>query len=236
MTADKFAKMAERIGKLLAKAEGTDNPHEAEAFTAQAEKLMIRYGIEEATARAAGGSGVRPEPIVEIRLRFDGRYGLPWIEGCYYIVQALGMRGYRRGEHLFYIVGYESDAKAAEILLQSLWLQVIPAMWSWWKSEGKQQWYYNRYEEMKARKSFVTSFGAAVSMRVEKTRTEVAEEVPGSALALLDREQQVNAFVDAMSLRKSRRQSTDGNAAGYRAGREANLGGTGIAGRKAVGA
>ena len=60
---------AETIGKLLAKAERTDSPHEAEAFTRKAEALMVKLGIDEAVARQAAGGDVRPETITERRIR-----------------------------------------------------------------------------------------------------------------------------------------------------------------------
>ena len=56
---------ARKIGALLAKAERTDNPHEAEAFTRKAEALMVKYRIDEAMARRAAGADVRPEEIIE---------------------------------------------------------------------------------------------------------------------------------------------------------------------------
>lgn len=59
---------AEMIGKLLAKAERTDNPHEAEAYTRKAEQLMVKLGIDEAMARAAGGADVKPEQVTEARI------------------------------------------------------------------------------------------------------------------------------------------------------------------------
>lgn len=61
--------IARKIGALLAKAERTDNPHEAEAYTRKAEALMVKAGIDEAMARAAAGGEVRPERIIERRVR-----------------------------------------------------------------------------------------------------------------------------------------------------------------------
>ena len=43
----------ERVRKLLAKAEGTENPHEAEAFSAKAAALIARYRISPERLRAA---------------------------------------------------------------------------------------------------------------------------------------------------------------------------------------
>lgn len=60
----KLDKMKDKIAKLLAKAERTDNEHEAETFTASAHKLMLAYGIELAELESAGE--VKPEEIVEV--------------------------------------------------------------------------------------------------------------------------------------------------------------------------
>uniref|UniRef100_UPI000ADFFD5D DUF2786 domain-containing protein n=1 Tax=Nocardia amamiensis TaxID=404578 RepID=UPI000ADFFD5D len=45
--------MLARVGALLRKAEGTDNEHEAEAFSAMAQRLATQYSIDLAMARAA---------------------------------------------------------------------------------------------------------------------------------------------------------------------------------------
>lgn len=55
-----------KIGALLAKAEGTDNENEANAFFAKAHELMINYAIEEERVRASKRHvfGTADEPIV----------------------------------------------------------------------------------------------------------------------------------------------------------------------------
>jgi hypothetical protein len=285
---------AAKIGKLLAKAEGTDNPHEAEAFMRKAEALMIQEGIDEAMARRAGGANVRPEEIVErvIRLyvakdtrtwdtrtsstyvckgacgqelearRFpttkdrylrgvecrscrDARpkgvsqaetnaYNRAHVEGFFRVVRHLGVRGYRRGDSLFYVVGFESDVARAELLLRSLHLQAVAAMWSWWKAEGTHR-YWGDSERVQARKDFIYDFhnGAATRLRQE-TQTQV-DATPGAALALRDKASELGAHMDTLGLAKGRPTNLGGSAAGFAAGREANLGGNGLGSRKAVG-
>lgn len=48
------AKILDRIRGLLAKAERTDNPHEAEAFAAKAAELMDKYRVDSAAVRGTG--------------------------------------------------------------------------------------------------------------------------------------------------------------------------------------
>lgn len=53
-TTETPAKVLDRIRGLLAKAERTDNTHEAEAFAAKAAELMDRYRVDVATIRGTG--------------------------------------------------------------------------------------------------------------------------------------------------------------------------------------
>lgn len=64
MTDTKTAKMLEKIRGLLAKADGTEFPAEADAFRAKADQLMTAYTIEAWQVEAAqDGVNKRPEPI-----------------------------------------------------------------------------------------------------------------------------------------------------------------------------
>ena len=57
--------LLDRVRKLLAKAEGTDNPHEAEAFSAKAAELIALYRIDPArlVARADDRLELRRVPL-----------------------------------------------------------------------------------------------------------------------------------------------------------------------------
>lgn len=217
--------MAEKIGKLLAKAERTENPHEAEAFTAKAERLMIRWGIEEATARATNSAQAAPEKIIEVRLTFETRYGLAIIQGLSEVVHALGLKSFRRGNRLFYIVGHESDVARAKVLCTSLHLQATTAMWHWWKTDGSKDYYWSEADKLRERRAFYSSFGAAVGARLRQTREQETDAVPGSALVLVSREQQLDEHMAAnYQIGKGRAKGYGSNYAGHRAGQRADLG------------
>jgi len=64
----------ELIAKLLAKAERT-TPEEAEALTEHAERLMVKYGVEQALLdERRARLGQTREEIVQERMLFTGTY------------------------------------------------------------------------------------------------------------------------------------------------------------------
>src|SRR5688572_13087718 len=64
----------DKIAKLLAKAEGTNNPLEAETFMRKAEELMLKHGIERAMLEDRKPGHVRQEIIVR-RIHIPGGHG-----------------------------------------------------------------------------------------------------------------------------------------------------------------
>jgi hypothetical protein len=68
-------RLVDRVGKLLAQAEGTDNEHEAAAFVERAQQLATTYAIdlERARARQAARRGSAVEPLVQERLDVGAR-------------------------------------------------------------------------------------------------------------------------------------------------------------------
>ena len=63
--------MLDRVRALLAKAESSQFPQEAEAFTAKAQELMARHSIDAALLAGAGSGGDVPEGV---RLGTDKPY------------------------------------------------------------------------------------------------------------------------------------------------------------------
>lgn len=135
-----------KISGLLAKAEGTDNEHEANAFFEKAFDLMTRHAIDEARVREAQKVGNRPveEPVREnymfssyahhaeakkdllfsvakhlsVRIfSYENRKG-----ANEHLVRAAGLTGLYESQWCW-LVGYRSDIEAMKLLFLSLLIQ-----------------------------------------------------------------------------------------------------------------
>lgn len=247
--------IASKIAKLLAKAEST-TPEEAEALTAKATELMIRWSIDEAMIAAKRGLAA-PDKIVERVIEVGGIYWQAHLDlglkiGRAFSFQLLqrkrsgtpGMKG------RFTWIGFESDITKAELLYTSLLIQATTGLREFsarWKAGHP---HFGSMEGFKARRSFIFGFAEAIYDRlVQQFRVEVAKAAraetggergaqPSVELVLVDRERRVREYYDEKySHLKTARGSylstgVGGLVAGRQAGMAANLGGTGISGSK----
>lgn len=240
-------KMTDRIAALLAKAERTDNTAEAEAYTAKASELMIRHGIEQAmiAARRKGLGDTRTEQVTKHGVDYIGAYaserlhagflalhGLKTIE----MIRSRTPEGYR-----MIVVGFPSDLEVMIPLLKSLDVQAAAAMRSW---DGVDNPWLSSSDKKVMRRNFLRGFGEGAGRRVvafhAKAVTEADAAEPGTALAVIDRGKQVQTWVrDNMSVRAgratARRYSGSARSAGYGAGSRADVGGSRLSGRGAIG-
>jgi hypothetical protein len=165
------SKVLGRIRALLAKAESTEYPEEAEALSAKAQHLMARHSIDEALlaarthAKDAPGAcriGVEPPYETAKAVLLDAvadtnRCRAVWNE-------SLGFST---------VVGFEPDLEAVELLYTSLLVQATAAMT---KAEAAQ-----RAGGRKRTKSFRQSFLAAYAHRIGDRLATAAEEAEGEA-------------------------------------------------------
>ena len=116
----------ERVRKLLAKAERTDNEHERAAFMAAASALMAKYGIDsldpERPRQAPGDRIVTvPGPWAREKARLVSL-----------VAQALRCRplliGRGDGGHRVHVFGFTADLERAELLATSLLLQMATGL------------------------------------------------------------------------------------------------------------
>ncbi|MEU7188836.1 DUF2786 domain-containing protein [Streptomyces sp. NPDC045369] len=141
-----------RIRGLLAKAEATDYPEEAEALSAKAQELMARHSIDEALLDLAGGDGgagagvgadagpgtgggrgagpsaIRTAPSA-IRIGIEGPYEQAKALLLDAVAAANRCQAVWSGDVAFStLIGFEADLEAAELLYTSLLLQATTAM------------------------------------------------------------------------------------------------------------
>jgi hypothetical protein len=233
--------MQAKIEKLLAKAERTDNPHEAEAFSRKAEALMVQWGIDEAML-AATRTTAQAEEIVEEKIVFTGRYAKPLAIFGSYIATGLGNVRLLQGPtyspdakqaHALYLIGFRSDVTRAQMLITSLHLQMTTAQRAWWKADmaglGLTQ-----AEGVRARRQFMFAFATTVELRLRELNRAAeadtqAHTTTSVSLVLASRSDMVNDYVgekypNLRTTRSSMKGSRYGSAAGREAGRSANLG------------
>lgn len=229
---------AEKIAALLAKAESTEFPAEAEQLTAKAEALMVKWGISDAELDSKRkGQKKAGEKIIEKRLLVEGS----WARGLIYIGQGVaeGMGNVRfltasvRGSTMskrIYFIGHESDVARAVTLYESLVLQALSAREVWAKEGHLDGLTAN--QKFLSKREFLVGFGSGVQTRLTATRKAAEGEVKGTSteLVLVDRSAKVEEWMGEhypkLGNGKAMRGGVTGLAAGHAAGKAANMGGT----------
>jgi hypothetical protein len=191
------ARMLDRIRALLAKAESTTFPEEAETYTAKAQELMARHSIDAALLDASTPS--RAEPV-GVRIGVDAPYEGPKSMLLSVVAKVNRCRAVWSKEYGFNSVfGFETDLELVELLYTSLLVQATTAM----TAQGTRRDRYGRSSTRSFRQSFLTSYanriGERLSGATERASTEAAREMGGSALlpVLAAREEAVRERVES---------------------------------------
>lgn len=237
MTEPDMSKVEDRIAKLLAKAEKT-TPEEAEALTEHAERLMLKYGIEQAVinAKRAGKNHTSDEKMMRVIIPYTGVYRMAVLIAMANIVDAFStvktVHGPDEKIDYLWLVGYESDVQQMKVLITSLQLQLVSALSAWWRTFDSTG--FTAMQKFKARRQFIMSFGQGAAYRIRTARqaiiTETESGEPGTALVLRDRKKIVDDWAEAqfnLTAGKNVRMKGGSHAAreaGYQAGKSANTG------------
>jgi hypothetical protein len=216
----------ERVRKLLAKAERTDNEHERAAFMAAASALMAKYGIDsldpERPRQAPGDRIVTvPGPWAREKARLVSL-----------VAQALRCRPLLIGRaddgHRVHVFGFAADLERAELLATSLLLQMASGL-ARVRPPGE-------VTAVRAyRRSWLLGFTDEVYRLLREAENRAEAEAPsvGTALVLADRHAEVERAVAAAYPRirlSVPRTSGSGYGDGVAAGRRADLGRTRVPG------
>jgi hypothetical protein len=211
-------RVLERVRALLAKAESTDFPAEAEAYSAKAQELIARHSIEEALT-----SKDRAEVVP-----FARRIG---VDHPYESEKANLLDAVARANHCHTVwspelgfstvFGFDADIDGVELLYTSLLVQANRAMARDEPVKGKAR--------IKAfRRSFLVAYAVRIGERLAKaTRHEIAA-VPDLLPVLRSRELKVQeamqkSFPRTVRSRGSRVDSLEGWESGRAAADEAKL-------------
>ncbi|MFC1417196.1 DUF2786 domain-containing protein [Streptacidiphilus cavernicola] len=163
-------RMLGRIRALLAKAESTEFPEEAEALTAKAQQLMTQHSIDEALLAASSGS--RDEPGA-CRIGVDNPYEAPKALLLDAVAQANRATSLWTKELGFCtVVGFPADLEAVELLYTSLLVQATTAM----NSAGTQGGGAGGSRSKTFRQSFLIAYGARIRERLAEATAEATEE------------------------------------------------------------
>jgi hypothetical protein len=246
---------AEKIAKLLAKAEST-TPEEAEALVSKAQELMAKYAIDEAMIAAARGlSGSKSNPIVSEEFVSVGIYRFPLERLTFYVLRTNGIQviklsqpGWRtvdgkvfKEADVLVGVGYKADIDRARVLATSLMLQAIRAENTWWKEHQPLYRGAKRGGHF-ARRGFLFAFADGVYKKLTEAtargRKAAEEEHGGDSVALVLRDKSLavkDAFEEMFpETRKSKDRKDKGDmfarAHGFESGQRADVGQPGMSG------
>jgi hypothetical protein len=188
-----------RVRALLAKAESTTYPAEAETFTAGAQALMARHSIDHALLTAAGQAP--PDEPTGRRIGIDNPYEAPKATLLDAVADANRTRAvWARDLGFATVVGHPTDLDTVEILFTSLLVQATAAM----TREGSRTHNGGGSRTRSFRQSFLLSYAHRIRERLaEATRreTENAATEPGRGNllpVLASREEAVGRATDAL--------------------------------------
>jgi hypothetical protein len=219
------ARQLDRVRALLAKAESTSFPEEAETYTAKAQELMARYSIDYALLSV--GTGAREEPVGR-RLGVDNPYEAPKVLLLDAVASANRCRSIWSSAFGFVtLLGFPSDVDGVELLFTSLLVQATAAM----VAAGSRRDAYGRSSTRSFRQSFLTAYAQRIGERLSTATRQATEQAsrdvagaPGAQRllpVLATREATVEQLADELFPDLVGRQVAVTNREGWASGRAA---------------
>jgi hypothetical protein len=209
-----------RVQALLAKAESTEFPAEAETLLAKAQELMTRHAIDDAMLRAADPTA--HEPIDSDAVNVERPYAGPKAFLLGAVARAnrcrMVVHGTERGPRRCVIVGHRGDIAAAKTMFTALSLHATRSM----LAAAVPPWEGPRRFRHAFLLAFAVRIGERLAAAARVAEADAQQEAGGSvSLVLRDRSEAVDRAFQARfpNLRPMSSQGT--SAAGVRSGRAA---------------
>ncbi|MEY2473496.1 MAG: hypothetical protein QOK28_2825 [Actinomycetota bacterium] len=166
MTESSNEKIVSRVQALLAKAESTTFPEEAEALTAKAQELITRYSIDQAVAQQRRAAGAKPALR---RLHIEGPYISPKATLLSAVGRANNVEVVYNASGRASLVGFDTDLDTVELLFASLLVQATAAMFRVPRDEVG--------DRVKAfRHAFLFAFAQRIGQRLAQARAAATEQ------------------------------------------------------------
>lgn len=158
-----------KVRALLAKAEATEFPDEAEALSAKAQELMSRYSLNEALAQHDGG---RPAAAAARRIWIDNPYATAKAALVQVVCAANRCRAvWAEGLGFVTVIGCETDLNLVELLTTSLLVQASRAMLGAGRGGGAQA------RSRSFRQSFLVAYAQRIGERLDSASASATAEV-----------------------------------------------------------
>ena len=163
-------RMLSRIRALLAKAEATEYPEEAEALSARAQELMAKYSIDQALLAADTD---REDQPAGRRIAVDNPYEGPKTS----LLQAVALANrcrviWSKDVGMATVIGFGADLDAVEVLFTSLLVQANGAM----LRAGARLDAYGRSRTRAFRQSFLVSYAVRIGERLAEATEHATQQ------------------------------------------------------------
>ncbi|WP_394613368.1 DUF2786 domain-containing protein [Lentzea sp. JNUCC 0626] len=206
-------KVLNRVRGLLAKAESTAFPEEAEALSAKAQELMNRHALERAMLDAD-----LPAQATSRRMWLDKSYFKEKSQLVHVVAEAFRSRAVAYdGFGFVALVGDEVDLESVELLSTSLLVQATRAMVAVGGKSGKG----SEARSRPFRKSFLVAYASRIGERLTVVEETPVVEDERLLPVLAERKQAVDTLFEQMFTRTRTSRVTVRSAAGWGAGRAA---------------
>lgn len=218
-------RVLDRVRALLAKAESTEFPEEAEALTARAQELMARHSIDEALLAASAPGRAGTGQASGLRLFIESPYEAAKAVLLDVIASANRCRAVWHKElGLATVLGFPGDLQAVELMFTSLLVQATTAL----VAAGSRQDAWGRSRTRSFRQSFLAAYAQRIGERLAEAagaaERQATAETPGANLlpVLAARNRAVDDAVDAMFPRLTQKtMRSPGDREGWITGRAA---------------
>jgi hypothetical protein len=251
---------ADKIAKLLRKAESTSSSHEAESLVAKAQELMTKYAIDEAMLAAARKGKPSADTIVTEEFVSTGNFLVAFGNLCHHLVQnndckavliqnsprTIGDKTFKN-TYILKVTGFKSDVDRIRLLYTSLHVQAVRFEGAWWK-ENKIRYAHPdlKRQGFLDRRQFLFSYADRIGERVAEgkaagIKAAQKEHGTGMELVLASKAEKVLAKYEEMypNLRTVKQRQQGGSYHSHEAGREAggraDLGDPKLANQRAAG-